>query len=150
MDWHFIKHNIFPTIAALSDVLTSIISIAVIYAYIKNRNKVISLYHIFINRLKSERLKKLNLILDEFDRLNYENKEDRIEIMNTFGKLVGHIKTNPLLVEKCAVVQIEIERILSKSRKLNGPTKERIAKEIRGHMENTQDEIDKDIARNEK
>ncbi len=82
-----------------ANALTIALALVAVYGLFFQRDKLGRFFQVFDNAFLGQQSYKIRETIIELNRLNYENKEDRIEITNLIGELCGKIK--PLTSNYC-------------------------------------------------
>jgi len=105
--------------AFLSDTITVVLGSFGLWGIFFHREKIAAFARLLAHALVSERIKKIKGALARLDDLNYENKEDKKEVIALLGELAGMIR---LLAEKVPSYKVCYDEMIRCSDRTDGLT----------------------------
>lgn len=92
---------IIGAIAFLSDLFTIFASGIAIYLFIFKREAVKSIFRTLTTYAHKVSLSELNMKFDRLNELNANDEKDKEKVINIFNEIVGQIRGNSMLAQKC-------------------------------------------------
>ncbi len=124
---------IYNIVSFLSNIFTIIAAGIAIYIYIFKRKSIESFFNILINYSTQISLTELKTKLEKLNDLNAEDENERKEVINILNDIAGQIKGNPILREKCKILE-KLTKYADNPENLNEPIKRNIVSELRENM----------------
>lgn len=106
--------------------VTIIVATIAVVGFFNNKDKLSDLFRYLQFTYINERVKRLKETLGKLEAVNYDNKEDRLEIFALMGQLLGQMKALEGTHQSITTVQIELEEIVSKKTRINEAIKRKI------------------------
>ena len=120
--------------AFFADLVTLLLGALALWAIIFHRQKLELFFRVVLNSFVNERIKRIKETLGKLEGLNYDNKNDRPEIVALLGQVLGQIK--PLInTDAIKQVHVEMTELLQKKTRLSEATKRRLAYELHAGLD---------------
>ena len=122
---------IVDSISFLANIFTIIASGIAIYLFVFKRDAVKSVFKVLTNYSYQISLSELKIKLERLNELSVNDQSQSDEIINIFNEIVGQIRGNVMLKNKCEIILKKLTRYAETPRILTEPKKRSIISELR-------------------
>lgn len=126
--WYLIGKEV---LSISDNIFTIIASGIAIYLFLFKRNEISKAFKTLVTYSSQISLTELKFKLERLNELNYENLDEKKEIVNIFNDIVGQLQGNKMLSEKCESILNKLKKAISKNSGLTEPKKRSLVSELR-------------------
>lgn len=125
---------VFKIINIFSDTCSATASCIAIYLFLFKRHSIKSIFHLLLNYSFQITLTELKAKLEKLNDFKVDDPQQKIEVINILSEIVGQIRGNTLLREKCKDVLVVIAQYTNYPESLAEPKKRSLICELREHL----------------
>lgn len=125
---------IIQIISFISAIFTGTAAGIAIYLFLFKRKSILSIFHLLLNYSFQISLTELTTKLDKLNGLSVNDTNQRDEVINIFNEIVGQIRGNSVLIEKCDIILEKISNYAENPKGLTEPIKRNIVSELRENL----------------
>lgn len=132
--WIFIKWFfavLLPYVAIIAQGIAAIIAISLFFS---KRKSFSNIFKVLLNYTFNITLSELKSKIESLNDLKVNNPEDKDEILNIIGDIVGQINGNPKIKKRCSASITKLDNFIDNPESLTEPQKRSVISELKERL----------------